>query len=336
MNCDCLKGTVQLRALCEARTDCTVYLDDMPNISYEAFANWTTAEKQAVADVFGSIEAAAISSLTFKLKTAIQRKLGKARKDRNIQSGFFLAPAVEVPIADQFCGIRIPTEMSEATEVRIRSVRIYSATPVTTAVYIYDLGTHTLLDSFPIDNQSGYITVPIETTYQSERGILIAYDRRVVASQKTRSTSCGCGNASCYTCQAQQLCSNRCFCVEVPADFDPTTTDLPLTGSCGCDTDECGLEANYSIRCNSEHLICQVRDQAAFMLRIEMARLFFEDQRIGKAVNAFTLITPDDRGAILDMLKDEWEQYLPGFLEAIDADGFCFECKGTRHVIALP
>lgn len=334
MTCECLKGLVLLRSICDTREGCQVYLDDLPNIGYEAFANWTNSEKRTVSELYTSVEQMAISSLSNRIKRELTKKLGKLKSNDTIVSGHFLAPAETIANANQFCGKFIRTGQSRGLEVRVDSVKLYSATSVSSAIYIYDMDTHKLLATKSFTNQSGIFTVPVNETYRSDRGIFIAYDQRAVTSYKAKEyNGCGCNSSRCFECAN---CGDTCFCVSIPAAFNPASTSLPLTSDCLCSSNFCGLIATYSIRCSFEQMLCDNKDILVDLLRLEIARTFWNDNRITKAVNAYTLVSNEDRTAILDYIKDEIEAAMPDAIMHFDADKSCFDCKANHYKTMIP
>ncbi|MEL7428010.1 MAG: hypothetical protein AAFN81_33815, partial [Bacteroidota bacterium] len=89
INCDCLKGLIKLRDLCGPNEECALYLDDLPNMSRAAIANFTDAERKCVADVFGTVESSAIAALNGQLKSVLASKMGRNMAEERAVTGRF-------------------------------------------------------------------------------------------------------------------------------------------------------------------------------------------------------------------------------------------------------
>ena len=333
--CECLIGVVGLKDICDSPDGCLLYLDDLPNISREALALLTDADRIKIADVFRDIEKRAAAKTYLSIVSAMAPNFLKNKPTERIVTGQFKETSDLITFPqERLIGKRIDICESEYISVNLEQILIWSESDVVDAnFYVYDLFTGLSIDSFSVDLVGGKVnTINISNKkYASKGDIFIAYDANQVQSKNPsvypiydRYCSCECGSDSC-----------KYFEYGLGADL----TDLRIYSDSLNGSSECGIVLCYSKRCDFEEFMCRNIDSGiGLILQYQMGIEFWKEDRLDNVLNWYALLKDDKKFQYRSDLEDDLEQALSNFVQQVDGDPICFECtKGGASIdIQIP
>lgn len=335
--CECLIGVVGLRDVCETPDGCSLYLDDLPNISREAFALLTDSDRNKISDVFTQIEKRAAALTYLSLVGAMKGNFLKGKATQRILTGQFESndPLITFP-QNKLIGKRIYKGESEYIGVNLEQIYIWSEANITGAsFYIFDLYTGLLIETLTADLTAGQVnTLNLDgKKYGSKGDLFIAYNGAEIQS-KVVSRYGEYWDTYCY-CQ----CNGSDSCKEFDYTAPLNASNLRIYEDNLDSGTDCGIVLGYSKDCNFEEFICRNIDSGiGLILQYHMGIEFWKEDRLDNILNWFSLIKKEDKFSYRSDLEDGIKLALDNFVQQVDGDEVCFECSkyGTSIEIQIP
>lgn len=317
--CKCLIDTIGLRAICEDREACILYLNDIPGISNQAFAYLRDIENQTAQEVFEKVEGNGIDKLYYDLIARAPFK--KKKKQKKHTTGKFKRPNTLVTTEDYLSGFVVNTANSDYLELEIGAFKIHSQAAITDFLYVFDLETGELLEKIEFTfSQANTTRFELSgKAYSSSEKLFIAYNKANVQTYTTEAKATACF-PYCLACQ----CAGTGGFYKLAHGGDPDSLS-PEFSDLIRDT-EGGLILEYKMTCSFSKWMCDYREELAPLLRLSMGMCFFDEIPgvLGK-LNKLTLMPREDRIVIQDIIKDQYDTAIDDFIKGLNPDCCCFE-----------
>lgn len=334
--CECLIDIVGLKNICEPPDGCTLYLDDLPNISREALALLTDSDRKKISLVFEDIEKRAAAKTYLEIVSKMQGNFLKNKPTKRIITGQFQENDQLITFPqDRLIGKRIYIGDSEYIGINIEQILIWSESDVIAAnFYVYDLYTGLLIENFTSDLIGGRVnSINLSgKKYSSKGDIFIGYNASEVHSKSASNINeyydtyceCQCGQSSC-----------KYYEYSIGADL----TDLRIYEDSLNGSTDCGLILFYTKRCDFDEFICRNIDSGiGLILQYQMGIEFWKEDRLDNVLNWYALIGDEKKFQYRSDLEDDLEQALKNFVQQVDGDEVCFKCSkyGAAIDIQIP
>jgi hypothetical protein len=331
--CECIGDTIALKGLCESRADCTVYLNDVRGVTNQMLELLVSDDQPTASDVLASLIAEAAPAFVQLVKNSI----GASKKEKTIISTINTArwrtPHTPIPVeADKLRGTIIRLEKSPYLYANIADVELYSdgSGAASENLFVYDLDTGELLDTFAFDNATvGFKSIRIGTKYFGIRKILVAYDASVTATLEIDQHGAGYYENLCKSCACTATFATC-------AEFDSTG---PILYSARTDAINCGMRIQYSIGCSIEPFICINREEFGHGFKYAVAMELFSEVEASSRINEATLTDSEERSRLFERAGTKLNIFMDNISKNVMPDcSICFPCAEslTREFYTIP
>jgi hypothetical protein len=319
--CECLGDVIAVKGLCESRTDCTVYLNDVRGVSNKMLELLADDDHSTADDVLQSLIAEAGPSFVQTVKASIGEKYREKTLIKTISTARWRTPTASIAAeADTLRGWRIFLEPSPYIFAEVGDAELYSdgSGSASEPLNMYDLDTGEVIDTFPFDNSvAGFKSIRIKTRYFGRRRLFLAYNAANVITNEIDPFGLGYYNELCQDCGCGTTYAN---CAKVDS-----TGAITYGNTVG--TSNCGMRLQYSLGCSIEPYICINRETFAHGFKYAVAMELFSEMVASERLNQATLKTAEEIKVLFDKAANKLDIFLTNLKNGVMPDcGICFPC----------
>lgn len=237
--------------------------------------------------------------------------------------------------ANTYKGLRIDLDRSVYLKLYINAITVFVDATETVTVYLYDLLTGETLDTYSIAATANQPTV-----YQVNKGYgnNHQYSRFALVMDTTTAnayrTTIYKGYTGCIDCRTapRKHPYARFYGTEVGS-----ANTKVLQSFTGTDN-TFGLSIDYSLNCDVEPFICNMKDLLVQPLLYKAATLVLRELKISNRLNSIVLLHKDEVNDLLDYYTSKYEQTLNIMLDTMRLpNDLCFHCNArTSYATRIP
>lgn len=331
---DCLDNLIGISNICDETVPSSgMYVQDLRGVTLKL------ADATIGSDMYSGVELIrqkitfAQNSMLSQLGNLLKEKFQKNSIIQNDAIGFYSRDQRAVALeAGKLKGIRAVVSQYPYTEFFISSITLLLNASITTNIYVYDLMTNKLLDTFPITTVADEPTeILVNKSYFSKKqrlSLFVCIDSSVAGTYESTLTP-----SSCVGCSDSW--SNRY--VQFTQSYilsASNKTDANIRGNRGTN----GLSFNYSLNCSSEQWICNIANQLAYPLLHKVGAEIMAECINSKRLNSIVSIYKDDHKTLLEHFENEYISSMSALLQNMKLpNDICFQCNSrVKKVVSIP
>lgn len=320
--CQCLGSTIAMRGLCESRSECTVYLNDIRGITNQMVEMLVSDDHPTAQGVIDSIVAEAAPDFVQLVKGKIGETVTEKTIIRSVNTSRWRTPHTAIPTqANTYLGEMIYVDESPYLYVFIQYAQLYSdgTGGASESLFVYDLDTGLVLDTFSFDNSvAGFVTVTINTRYVGARRVAALYNSANVSSIEVDEYGIGYYHDVCKPCGCH---ATHAVCVS----FDSTQ---PIVYSNQTGAQNCGMRLVYSIGCSIEPYICMNLSTFAHGFKYRVAMGLLDEVVASYRINQATLIDEKEMESLFEKMAAGLDRWLGNLTTgSLPKCEICFACS---------
>lgn len=231
-------------------------------------------------------------------------------------------------------GIKIEIRNYAYFEVFISQIGLLLKDAVTgTPIYVYDLFTGKLLDTFELTTvagQAAYINVNKAYPTKNQRlSLFICYDAGVSDSYETNITKTSIGCSSCSTGSY-----NNRYAIVSGIKIDKSVQKV--LGNSSATSGTSGLTVDYSISCNLDNLLCSVAGKFAWPLMYKWGAEIMAELQYSRRLNSIITIDKEMNERLRQEYENEYMSSMSALMNNMQMpNDICFSCNSriTKNVV---
>lgn len=273
---ECFENVIGIHKNCEPTAPSSgLFLNDLPGITLANISAGVTSENTSYVDKISTLISEATQKVIHDFRTIIQPHMIYTSVLEADNIGFYKENQVaEAASVGNWRGIRIKNNYRPSLSFNLNSFSLKLDASLTVPVYLYDLMTGAVLDTFSINTVAGKVAIKYVNkkypNYGQNQQLALVYDAGVAGTYTTSASPYSGG--SCSGCKGTY--SNKYISfdgVSVPqagAIIDQNFTKIQSTA---------GLSLEYSLECDAGYYLCRLASILADPIRHKTAELIFLD-----------------------------------------------------------
>lgn len=336
---ECFENLIGIHKNCEPHTPTSgLFLNDLPGITLANIAAGVTAENSSYVDKIATLISEATNKVIHDFRTIIQPHMIYTSVLEADNIGFYKENQVaESASAGNYRGIRIKNNYRPSLSFNLNSFSLKLDASLTVPVYLYDLMTGAVLDTFSINTVAGKVAIKYVNkkypNYGQNQQLALLYDAGVAGTYTTSASPYSGG--SCSGCKGTYSNSYISFDgVSVSQAADVIDSNLTkLTGTAG-------LSINYSLDCDAGYYLCHIASLLADPIRHKTAELIFLDlQSPSPRINSVITVQAEEVKFFYQFYVGEYERITSPILNGWHPPhkDICFYCnRSLTKVVRIP
>jgi len=329
---ECFKSLIGIKAGCETVEPTSgLYINSLPGISIDNANDAIDNEYYSGLDLIRQKIDFAQLFVANAVRATIQDKL-IIRSLVNAQTiGFYKENNQSIALQNNYLkGIKVKIDQYKYFSFNLNSIKLKIDYTGVIPIYVYDLVTGNLLDTFNADSVAGeYSTVICNKNYfvnNQKLQLLIAVDSSLGNSHATDLTgdgnSCGACNYSNYSNDFLTFTGAK-----IPSASAKISSNIEnITGTNG-------ISIDYSLNCAIEPFICQMGSLLSWSILHKAGAEIMKEMVYSKRLNSVILIDRADNKELMDIFEAEYMASLKSILENIVIpNDICFDCNRKLRV----
>ena len=333
---DCLTDLVGIKNTCETPVSTSgLWLQNLPGFSLKladaAVNEETISGLQLIKDKYIHAQ----NHIIAQFRAQFQDKIRSSSVLSNQVVGYYPSRIKGVALNNTVLkGIKIEIKNQAYMEVFISQVGLMFKDAVSdTNIFIYDLFTGKLLDTFTLDTLAGDPTyISINKSYPTNKqrlSLFICFDAGLSDVYETNVYSTGQGCASCSG-------SGNRYAYVSGVKIDKSLQKI--SGNTSVTTGTSGMTVNYSVNCNVDSFLCSIAGKFAWPLLYKWGAEIMAELQYSRRLNSIITI---DRKAN-EELRDEYEaEYMSSMGALINniqlPNDICFSCNSRiKKAVQIP
>ncbi len=330
---NCFTNIIGINKLCTPVVpESGLYVQDLPGITLDVANAATDEETQSgIALINEKIEFAKNAII----KDAIDFLLPKVKTGSLIESdtiGVYKESLDKVALeAGYLTGKKVKIQNYPYLEFYIESLSVKLDAVVTDTIYIYDLLSNTVLDSFAFTSVSGVpVEVFVKKSYKTngqKLSLFIGYPSSLAGSYITNLHLTGCNGCSGgYSNRYASFNDVKILSAsqKIEANLVSANTN--------------GLSINYSLSCSVESFICKMAKLFAWAILHKTGAELMRELQFSRRLNSIVIIDKKDHIALREEFDAEYAKSMQRILENIRIpNDACFECnQRVKTIVRIP
>lgn len=317
----CFENWIGVRGACvDVAPGSGKFVDSLPGVSLKMMASLSTESKdtwkkvwQDIYDVaLTEIESDFVSRGQSYFKTAIlleNRLTGRYDDQRNLKG-----------TDDKYKGVAIEVRGSRYTDIFIHHVNLYTESPITDTLKIYDYYNGQLLDSVDFTTVKGVNTIQVNKTYSPEGSV----KKIVLLWDANKSQTVEVINNGAFYQEPTEYAHVRSVSTEKTSTF--------AEGDITFGKQDHGLIVAYSLNCSVQALMCSVKNLITIPLWYKLGEMLMNERTISERLNYFTLVNMDAAKALRDTYLARYTESIEKVFAGLEVnqDGICYVCNKRR------
>lgn len=333
---ECFENLIGIHKNCDPSSPSSgLFLNDLPGITLANIAAGVTAENTSYVDKITQLISEATQKVIHDFRTIIQpfMRFNSVLEADNI--GFYKQDQVAESLSvGNYRGIRIMNNYRPSLSFNLNSFSLKLDASLAVNVYLFDLMTGAILDTFSINTVAGKVAIKYVNkrypNYGQNQRLALVYDAGVAGTYTTSASPYTGG--SCTGCKGKY--SNKYISfdgVNVSKTADVIDTNITtLSGTAG-------LSLNYNLECDAAYYLCQLASILADPIRHKTAELIFLDlQSPSPRLNSVITVQADKVEFFYQFYQGEYLKITQPILTHWRApNDICFACTPqlTKRVL---
>jgi len=332
---DCLEDIVGVRGLCGGDTvpNSVYYLNDLAGIGIkEADAAMDSESSSAYDFLVGKINLAG-DIIGNDIRTHFNPRFRGASVMEMHTVGAFTQNLQVAPSQATYLIGKNLYLYNSYLELHISKIGLHVANTGNVSVFVYDLTSNKLLDTFTVATVSGEVSyLDVSKSYKAQGqmlnlfiGYAATFDR-----YKTNITANG-----CTSCKRSDECSNPYIHASSSKILSASNkVDENLESNSNND----GLSITYSLNCSFEPFVCSVKHMLAQAIWYKAGALVAQEMQYSKRFNSVINLRKNDAAELYTMYEGMYKDSMSTILQNMRMpDNLCFDCnKQVRLKVNLP
>lgn len=335
---ECFEDLIGIHKNCEPTSPTSgLFLNDLPGITLANIAAGVTSENSSYVDKIDTLISEATNKVIHDFRTIIQPHMIYTSILEADNIGFYKENQVaEAASAGNYRGIRIKNNYRPALSFNLNSFSLKLDASLTVPVYLYDLMTGAVIDTFSINTVAGKVALKQVNknypNYGQNQQLALLYDAGLAGTYTTNASPYAGG--SCSGCRGTY--SNKYISfdgVSIPkagSVIDQNATTIQSTA---------GLSINYSLNCDAGYYLCHIASLLADPIRHKTAELIFLDlQSPSPRLNSVVTVQADKVEFFFQYYQGTYKEITnPILLSWRPPNDGCFNCNHSiKKVVRIP
>ena len=321
---DCLDNLVSYKGDCAVvdATSC-IYLNDFTGFEVKTLNAGVSGEQQNAFDfIDAKIRTAKLALANDIIASLPPNQAAYTLLERDVIGRYQDNMPVLAAQNGYYKGVKIYSNQSSFTELYISSIALQVGVTGDVPVFVWDLITGKLLDTFTVACVADEITqLVINKGYLSTKkklSLFIGYESNIASFE----TPVGGGN--CGSCGSREHGNQH---VTFMAGKIPTGSQK-ISSNIQAESYTAGLSITYAVNCAIEPFVCQISHLLALPLAYKTLNQIFKEMEVSKRFNSSVLAYREDHKELAEYYQNEYQNSMGVIMQgAVFNDPVCFPCK---------
>lgn len=336
---ECLKDLVGIKNICDAPVSKSgLWLQDLQGFSLKladaAVNEDTISGVQLIKDKYIKAQ----NSILAQFRNQFQDKIRVNSVLENETIGYYPERIKSITLNNTFLkGVKIEIRNYAYLELYLSQVALFFKDAVTDAnIYVYDLMTGKLLDTFVIATLAGQPTyIAINKAYPTNKqrlSLFICFDAGL--SDVFESSLFNTQNSSCSSCGDDGY--NNKYTVVNGAKIDKALQKI--SGNIASNSGTSGMSVIYSLNCNVDNLLCSIAGKFAWPLLHKWGSEILSELQYSRRLNSIITIDKKDNESLRNEYENEYLSSMKAIFDNIKIPSdICFSCNSSiKKVVRIP
>lgn len=328
---DCLDDLIGYRGECGTpESSSCIMLNDLPGVKIKELNAGVDEEMQNAFDLLDSKINLAKMAVANDVVTSLS---ANQRTYSHIEGDIVGKYQDDMPVIalenGYYKGIKVQSFLSPYIEIFISSISLQVNTTGDRNVYVWNLITGKLLDTFVVTCVADEVSmVTVNKGYINNRqrmSLFIGYESTI----GTYETMIG-GSMGCKTC-APGSYGNRFVSFQGGKIGTATQKIQSNVQSLGTTS---GLSITYGVNCAIEPFVCSIANLLSYPLMYKVAALIMQEMQYSKRLNSVVTVYRTDHKELHEYYESEYKRAMDNVLmNSVLTDSICFPCKPQVQVL---
>lgn len=333
----CLDNLIGVSRGCSTTTPSSGrYLNELPYISIEVAEATINSEQESGKQLLTDKITQAQNELLVEFRQHLMPRMRVNSVIQNDRVGYYPSSrSVVNRTADTYKGIRIDVNKSGYLKFYLNSFTLFLDATETVDVYLYDLLTGQELDTFSVNAVAG---TPVVTQVDKGYSTNNQYSKYALVVSTTTANSYKTtiyrGYTGCVDCRSKP--SKHPYATFYGTSIGAADTKI-RENTVGTDN-TFGLSIDYSLYCDVEPFICNMKDLLVQPLMYKAATLVLSEVKVSNRLNSIVLLHESEVSDLLDYYQNQYQMSLKVMLDTMRLPSdLCFYCNArTQYQTRVP
>jgi hypothetical protein len=315
-----------------------LYVNSLPGVTIDAISKMASSDNSGYLEAWDDVQQRAISKLALDTNTILSKRYRLRRIARSLDLGSNVDTAHTVEAAEEYRGFTIEQVFKNAANLTFSNHQVLSVQSLSiylnyvpqgnVIIYLYDLSTGLLVDSFQITNpQVGTNTVVVEKLYTTRR-LFVCYDSTNIDSVTQYINP----QADILFMGWLDMLYGKNLSDGFVRGAKANNVQTPAYG-----VNSFGLSAVFSFICEYDGMICANKRQFAKPLWYLLGAELMVDRIFADNINRYTTTDREKAKELHTYFMELYESELKDLLNStnIDTADKCIECNSQINTVYM-